>query len=228
MTITYQVGAGGNMDIDFYVRGFDIFFFDSWVVLVGFHSVQLDDHRNPAIQATMQTDLPLLSPLPFSQLQDPTSQTLSSIYRKTTGTYSFTADKDGRHTYCFSNEMSSVSPKVVRCVRVVVVSPFFFCLRMLMLMRTIELEPSPPPSTRHRLDIDSFNVHGVLYVEDSGEVAPVETEIRALSTGLQGVKDEQEYIVVRERVHRDTAESTVSRPLSFLLYKCISGSGQDK
>ena len=50
----------------------------------------------------------------------------------------------------------------------------------------------------------SFNVHGVLYVEDSGEVAPVEAEIRALSTGLQGVKDEQEYIVVRERVHRDS------------------------
>jgi hypothetical protein len=41
-------------------------------------------------------------------------------------------------------------------------------------------------------------------VEDSGEVAPVEAEIRALSTGLQGVKDEQEYIVVRERVHRDS------------------------
>lgn len=44
----------------------------------------------------------------------------------------------------------------------------------------------------------------MLYVEDSGEVAPVEAEIRALSTGLQGVKDEQEYIVVRERVHRDS------------------------
>lgn len=49
-----------------------------------------------------------------------------------------------------------------------------------------------------------------------------------MSTGLQGVKDEQEYIVVRERVHRDTAESTVSRPLSFLLYKRFSGSGQDE
>ena len=53
-------------------------------------------------------------------------------------------------------------------------------------------------------DACSFNVHGVLYVEDSGEVAPVEAEIRALSTGLQGVKDEQEYIVVRERVHRNS------------------------
>ena len=42
-------------------------------------------------------------------------------------------------------------------------------------------------------------------------VAPVEREIRALATGLTAVKDEQEYIVVRERTHRNTAESTNSR-----------------
>ena len=68
------------------------------------------------------------------------------------------------------------------------------------------------PRTSYPSESSSFNVHGVLYVEDSGEVAPVEAEIRALSTGLQGVKDEQEYIVVRERVHRDSEcrESTAS------------------
>jgi len=57
----------------------------------------------------------------------------------------------------------------------------------------------------------SFNVHGVLYVEDNGEIAPVEHEIRKLSSSIQGVKDEQEYIVIRERVHRNTAESTNDR-----------------
>lgn len=35
-----------------------------------------------------------------------------------TGTYSFTADQDGRYTYCFSNEMSTVSGKTVRWVLV--------------------------------------------------------------------------------------------------------------
>lgn len=44
----------------------------------------------------------------------------------------------------------------------------------------------------------------MLYVEESGHIAPVEHEIRQLSTGIQGVKDEQEYIVVRERVHRNS------------------------
>jgi len=42
-------------------------------------------------------------------------------------------------------------------------------------------------------------------------VAPIEREIRDLANGLQSVKDEQEYIVIRERVHRNTAESTNER-----------------
>jgi hypothetical protein len=42
-------------------------------------------------------------------------------------------------------------------------------------------------------------------------VAPVEREIRSLANGLSAVKDEQEYIVVREKVHRNTAESTNTR-----------------
>ena len=42
-------------------------------------------------------------------------------------------------------------------------------------------------------------------------VSPIEREVRSLSHGLTSVKDEQEYIVVRERTHRDTAESTNER-----------------
>ena len=42
-------------------------------------------------------------------------------------------------------------------------------------------------------------------------VAPIEREIRSLANGLVAVKDEQEYIVVRERTHRNTAESTNTR-----------------
>jgi p24 family protein beta-1 len=57
----------------------------------------------------------------------------------------------------------------------------------------------------------SFNVHGILYIDDEGHVAPIEKEIRALSQALAVIKDEQEYIVVRERLHRDTAESTNER-----------------
>lgn len=54
----------------------------------------------------------------------------------------------------------------------------------------------------------SFNVHGVLFVGDEEHIAPVEQAIRDLSTGLQLVKDEQAYLVVRERIHRNSESST--------------------
>jgi len=58
----------------------------------------------------------------------------------------------------------------------------------------------------------SFNVHGIVYVPESEAPAdPLESEVRQLSELLAQVKDEQSYIVVRERTHRNTAESTNSR-----------------
>ncbi|KAL0063117.1 p24 complex component [Marasmius tenuissimus] len=120
MTVTYQVGGGGHLDIDFW-------------------------------------------------LADPTERLLGKHVRQSTGNIDITAEKDGRYEYCFSNQMSAIADKIV-----------------------------------------SFNVHGVIYVEDD-VVAPIEREIRSLAHGLSSVKDEQEYIVVRERTHRNTAESTNSR-----------------
>jgi hypothetical protein len=52
--------------------------------------------------------------------------------------------------------------------------------------------------------IRSFNVHGIIYVPDDGEMLPIEREIRDLAAGLQAIKDEQEYLVIRERVHRNS------------------------
>jgi len=121
MTVTYQVGGGGNLDIDFW-------------------------------------------------LADPSHLALGKHLKQSTGTVSVTAEKDGRHEYCFSNEMSTIADKIV-----------------------------------------SFNVHGVVYVGEDETIAPIEREIRDLANGLQSVKDEQEYIVLRERVHRNTAESTNDR-----------------
>ncbi|KAJ4514203.1 p24 complex component [Exophiala dermatitidis] len=58
----------------------------------------------------------------------------------------------------------------------------------------------------------SFNVHGIVYVPESeAPQDPLEQEVRKLSELIAQVKDEQAYIVVRERTHRNTAESTNSR-----------------
>ncbi|KIM67894.1 hypothetical protein SCLCIDRAFT_13962 [Scleroderma citrinum Foug A] len=122
MTITYQVGEGGHLDIDFWITG-------------------------------------------------PEEESLGKHIRQSTGSATVVAEKDGRHEYCFSNQMSTMADKQV-----------------------------------------NFNVHGIIYIpEEADIVAPVEREIRSLAIGLLAVKDEQEYIVVRERRHRDTAESTNGR-----------------
>ncbi|KAG5986424.1 hypothetical protein E4U43_005515 [Claviceps pusilla] len=58
----------------------------------------------------------------------------------------------------------------------------------------------------------SFNVHGVVYVNESELPSdPIEVEVRKLSNLVEEVKDEQQYIVMRERTHRNTAESTNAR-----------------
>ena len=55
-------------------------------------------------------------------------------------------------------------------------------------------------------------MHGIVYVAESESNAdPLEKEIKQLSELLDQVKDEQGYIVVRERTHRNTAESTNAR-----------------
>lgn len=58
----------------------------------------------------------------------------------------------------------------------------------------------------------SFNVHGVIYVDvnDNSE-NNLESSVRKLLEMVYDVKNEQNYIIVRERTHRNTAESTNSR-----------------
>lgn len=84
MTVTYQVGEGGHLDIDFWVR------------------------------------FACVPPLPgssvFLQLADPEESMLTKHIRYSTGSTSITAEKDGRYEYCFSNEMSTMADKEVRCV----------------------------------------------------------------------------------------------------------------
>lgn len=55
---------------------------------------------------------------------------------------------------------------------------------------------------------------------DDEQIAPVEQEVRGLSAGLQLVKDEQAYLVVRERVHRNSASSHFPTTISsFIAYR---------
>jgi len=138
-----------------------------------------DLHVNDKMTVTYQVDEGGHLDIDF-WLDDPSNDTIQKYPKSSTGTVSITAEIDGRYTYCFSNEMSTLQDKVV-----------------------------------------SFNVHGVIYVPDDGTIAPIEREVRDLAVGLQAVKDEQEYIVVRERRHRETAESTNSRVMWWSIFQAV-------
>jgi len=103
-------------------------------------------------------------------LQDPAGTVLGKQIKQSTGQVAITVEHDGRHEYCFSNQMSAIADKMV-----------------------------------------SFNVHGIIFVAGNDAVEPIDREIRKFAAGLGALKDEQEYMMLRERTHRNTAESTNSR-----------------
>ncbi|KAI1907798.1 p24 complex component [Ophidiomyces ophidiicola] len=104
-------------------------------------------------------------------VEDPSGNHQHSKNGVSSDEYTFTAARDGKYIYCFSNDGWSSNTKEV-----------------------------------------SFNVHGVVYVPEADLPSdPLEAEVKKLSEELEQVKDEQEYIVMRERTHRNTAESTNAR-----------------
>jgi hypothetical protein len=81
------------------------------------------------------------------QLTAPNDKVLGKHIRQDTGSISITAEADGRHEYCFSNQMSAIADKIVRYA-------IYHCVSF---------------SSRHSSGLRSFNVHGVIYVDEDGE-----------------------------------------------------------
>jgi len=116
-----------------------------------------------------------------TMLFNPSGNLLFEQRHKDTGTYDFTADADGRYKYCFSNKFSAVTDKTLRYVWA-----------------------STMPIARLTHASVSFNVHGVLYLTEEEGLIPAERELRDLANNVQMFKDEQEYLSMRERVHRNS------------------------
>lgn len=58
----------------------------------------------------------------------------------------------------------------------------------------------------------TFNIQGVVYIDlDDPNSNTLDGAVRQLSRLTKGIKSEQSYIVIRERTHRNTAESTNDR-----------------
>lgn len=74
-----------------------------------------------------------------------------------------------------------------------------------------------------RVDMDvSFNVHGVIYIDvNDPKLDTLDYAISRLNQLTSDVKAEQNYLVIRERTHRNTAELTNSRVKWWSMFQII-------
>lgn len=74
-----------------------------------------------------------------------------------------------------------------------------------------------------RVDLDiSFNVHGIIYIDvNDPNSDTLDFAIQRMSQLTSDVKAEQSYLVIRERTHRNTAESTNSRVKWWSVFQMI-------
>lgn len=124
------------------------------------------------------------------RILDPTGNTIYEDQRQSTNRYFFSASSDGMYTYCFSNKMSTMTPKT--------------------LMFTMEVVDK---DAEHKADGDDKE-------EDGGD-HKLEGMIKQLSAALAGVKHEQDYMEVRERVHRSINENTNSRVVLWAVFEAL-------
>ncbi|XP_019876285.1 transmembrane emp24 domain-containing protein 2 [Aethina tumida] len=104
--------------------------------------------------------------------------------RESSGKYTFAAHTAGIYTYCFSNKMSTMTPKVV-------------------MFNMAIGEPHKPEA------------------QEGENTNKLEEMIRELSGSLTGVKQEQEYMQVRDRIHRSINESTNSRVVMWSFFEAL-------
>ncbi|XP_065580750.1 transmembrane emp24 domain-containing protein 2-like [Artemia franciscana] len=105
--------------------------------------------------------------------------------RESNGKFAFAADKEGVYRYCFSNKMSTMTPKIV--------------------MFSMDVGEKPADAKE----------------EDGEGENKLETMIKELASSLTNVKKEQDYMEIRERVHRAINEGTNHRVVLWAAFESI-------
>jgi len=127
----------------------------------------------------------------------PDSKVIYTGERESSGKYTFAAHMDGVYTYCFSNQMSTMTPKVV--------------------MFTMNIGSTSGGAAGEHAGAGA-GATGAAADADSNKL---EEMVRELSTSLTAVKHEQEYMEVRERVHRSINENTNSRVVMWAVFEAL-------
>lgn len=112
--------------------------------------------------------------------------------QESSGKYTFAAHTTGVYTYCFSNQKSTMTPKVV--------------------MFNMDIDENRKQSE------DNAGAEGQ---NGDGNHGKLDDMIKDLSTSLWGVKNEQEYMQVRDRNHRAINESTNFRVVVWAFFEAM-------
>ncbi|KRY38504.1 suppressor/enhancer of lin-12 protein 9 [Trichinella spiralis] len=107
--------------------------------------------------------------------------------RESSGKFAFSAHIDGVYTYCFSNRMSTLTPKVV--------------------LFTMHL-------------IEAYKTTGTPETENANS-PKLDDMVNELRSALLSVKQEQEYMQVRQKIHRAINESTNSRVVMWAVFEAF-------
>ncbi|UJR27022.1 hypothetical protein I4U23_008327 [Adineta vaga] len=111
--------------------------------------------------------------------------------RESSGKTAFSAHVDGIYTVCFNNKMSSITPKTI--------------------MFSIEIGDKP------KLDLSNdANGEDVTVTHNK-----LEELISELSASLTDIKHEQEFMEVRERVHRSINDNTNARVVMWSCFEAF-------
>jgi len=127
----------------------------------------------------------------------PDGESLHSGERESNGRYTFQAAQDGVYKYCFSNKMSTMTPKVV--------------------MFTMEVGDSAAGDAPKKSAAEGEEKQE----ESESSDTKLEKMIQELSSSLTGVKHEQDYMEVRERVHRSINDNTNSRVVMWSVFEAV-------
>lgn len=122
------------------------------------------------------------------KITGPDGKTIYQGDRESNGKYTFATHTDGIYKYCFSNKMSTMTPKIV--------------------MFSMDISEAS--------DTASANHNPLNMTADHNKLEEMVTE---LSNALTGVKHEQEYMEVRERIHRAINENTNSRVVLWSFFE---------